>query len=169
MVAAAPLARERRSSGQRAVRKSEPSSLFPSTPLMLPLQPSIQTLTLDLRRSRVALFSIIRMPSSLILTSIFPPQVASKLWAVALQFRFKLPPYFTLVLRNLASLEGIGLTVDPSFKVFASAYPHVVRRLLTENTPATRRVLRTLLTDGQGSVRWDRIAALGAGSPALGK
>ncbi|GAQ84791.1 Protein kinase superfamily protein [Klebsormidium nitens] len=91
-------------------------------------------------------------------------QVASKLWAIALRFRFKLPPYFTLVLRNLASLEGIGLTVDPSFKVFASAYPHVVRRLLTENTPTTRRVLRTLLTDGQGGVRWDRVAALAAGT-----
>jgi predicted unusual protein kinase regulating ubiquinone biosynthesis (AarF/ABC1/UbiB family) len=92
-------------------------------------------------------------------------QVATKLWGLAIRFRFKLPPYFTLVLRNLASLEGIGLTVDPSFKVFASAYPHVVRKLVTENAPVTRRVLRTLLTDGERGVRWDRMAALAGSFP----
>ena len=37
---------------------------------------------------------------------------------------------------------GIGLAVNPDFKVFASAYPYVVRRLLTDPTPTSRAVLR---------------------------
>lgn len=35
-------------------------------------------------------------------------QVTTQLWRIALKFRFKLPPYYTLVLRSLASLEGGG-------------------------------------------------------------
>jgi len=33
-------------------------------------------------------------------------QISSSLWKMALRFRFRLPPYYTLVLRSLASLEG---------------------------------------------------------------
>ncbi|CAI7801840.1 unnamed protein product [Closterium sp. NIES-53] len=38
-------------------------------------------------------------------------QVTSELWRMALRFRFRLPPYYTLVLRSLASLEGASLTL----------------------------------------------------------
>eukprot|EP00271_Cylindrocystis_brebissonii_P004811 TRINITY_DN16720_c0_g1_i1.p1 TRINITY_DN16720_c0_g1~~TRINITY_DN16720_c0_g1_i1.p1 ORF type:complete len:1485 (-),score=215.30 TRINITY_DN16720_c0_g1_i1:607-4422(-) len=88
-------------------------------------------------------------------------QVSTQLWRIALRFRFKLPPYYTLVLRSLASLEGIGIAVDPAFKVFASAYPYVVRRLLTDNHPSSRAVLRQLLLKEDKRFRWDRMAAIG--------
>jgi predicted unusual protein kinase regulating ubiquinone biosynthesis (AarF/ABC1/UbiB family) len=34
--------------------------------------------------------------------------------ALALKYRFELPPYYTLVIRSLATLEGFALMVDPS-------------------------------------------------------
>ncbi|KAJ0046307.1 hypothetical protein Pint_06067 [Pistacia integerrima] len=33
-------------------------------------------------------------------------RVLSKIWSVALKYQFRMPPYYTLVLRSLASLEG---------------------------------------------------------------
>eukprot|EP00850_Spirogloea_muscicola_P017775 SM000156S02131 [mRNA] locus=s156:139962:145079:+ [translate_table: standard] len=87
-------------------------------------------------------------------------QVAAKLWAVALKHRFRLPPYYTLVLRSLASLEGIALGADPHFKVFAAAYPYVLRRLLTDNAPATRDVLRNLVLTEDGEVKWAALSSL---------
>ncbi|KAL2623662.1 hypothetical protein R1flu_003867 [Riccia fluitans] len=87
-------------------------------------------------------------------------QVTKKLWEIALKFRLRLPPYYTLVLRSLASLEGIALTVDPSYKVFASAYPYVVKRLLTDNSRATRKVLLSLVLNDKKELRWDKIASI---------
>ncbi|GJP48198.1 hypothetical protein CLOM_g7471 [Closterium sp. NIES-68] len=91
-------------------------------------------------------------------------QVTSELWRMALRFRFRLPPYYTLVLRSLASLEGIGVAVDPSFRVFASAYPYVVRRLLTDSSPSSRQVLRQLMHTREGKLRWERFASFAASS-----
>lgn len=34
--------------------------------------------------------------------------------ALALKYRFELPPYYTLVIRSLTTLEGFALVVDPS-------------------------------------------------------
>eukprot|EP00897_Mesotaenium_endlicherianum_P002668 jgi/Mesen1/2429/ME000157S01570 len=102
-------------------------------------------------------------------------QVTSELWKIALRFRFKLPPYYTLVLRSLASLEGIGLAVDPGFKVFAYAYPYVLRRLLTNNSPSSRAVLRQNLSSlaesftspEAASLRWRLATALADALPSL--
>uniref|UniRef100_A0A2P2M281 Uncharacterized protein n=1 Tax=Rhizophora mucronata TaxID=61149 RepID=A0A2P2M281_RHIMU len=33
-------------------------------------------------------------------------KVLSKIWSVALRYHLRMPPYYTLVLRSLASLEG---------------------------------------------------------------
>lgn len=33
-------------------------------------------------------------------------QVLGKIWSVAFKYHFRMPPYYTLVLRSLASLEG---------------------------------------------------------------
>jgi len=52
-----------------------------------------------------------------------------------------MPPYYTLVLRSLASLEGLAVAADENFKTFQAAYPYVVRKLLSDNSLATRRLL----------------------------
>lgn len=79
---------------------------------------------------------------------------------MAYKFRFRLPAYYTLVLRSLASLEGFGLAVNPNFKVFGAAYPYVVRRILLDYTPTTQRVLRSLLLNDKREFKWDRISAI---------
>ncbi|CAN1798514.1 Uncharacterized protein sll0005 [Linum perenne] len=68
-------------------------------------------------------------------------RVLGTIWSVALKYHFRMPPYYTLVLRSLASLEGLAVAADPSFKTFEAAYPYVVRKLLTENSADTRKIL----------------------------
>lgn len=42
----------------------------------------------------------------LLIISIFVLKVLGKIWSVALKYNFRMPSYYTLVLRSLASLEG---------------------------------------------------------------
>ncbi|XWS75133.1 hypothetical protein CRYUN_Cryun01aG0059200 [Craigia yunnanensis] len=70
-------------------------------------------------------------------------RVLGKIWAVALKYHFHMPPYYTLVLRSLASLEGLAVAGNPSFKTFEAAYLFVVRKLLTENSAETRKILHS--------------------------
>ena len=41
---------------------------------------------------------------------------------------FTVPEYFALVTRALIVLEGIAATADPSFDIFAAAYPYSLQR-----------------------------------------
>ncbi|XP_043814421.1 uncharacterized protein slr1919 isoform X3 [Manihot esculenta] len=84
--------------------------------------------------------------------------VLSKIWSVALKFHFRMPPYYTLVLRSLASLEGLAVAADPNFKTFEAAYPYVVRKLLTENSAETRKILHSAILNRRKEFRWDRLA-----------
>ncbi|KAG4969564.1 hypothetical protein JHK85_035985 [Glycine max] len=68
-------------------------------------------------------------------------RVLGKIWTVALKHHFPMPPYITLVLRSLASLEGLAIAADTNFNTFEAAYPYVVRKLLTDNSAATRNIL----------------------------
>lgn len=79
------------------------------------------------------------------------------LLGVAYKFRFHLPPYYTLVMRSLTSLEGIALSVDPTFYVFEATYPFVLRRFLSDPHPTVRGALRSLLLTPEGRVKWDRV------------
>jgi hypothetical protein len=33
------------------------------------------------------------------------------------KYKFRIPPYYTLIIRSLGVLEGVALTCDPQFKV----------------------------------------------------
>ncbi|XP_024358168.1 uncharacterized protein [Physcomitrium patens] len=87
-------------------------------------------------------------------------KVVNEFFKIAYKFRFRLPPYYILVLRSLASLEGFGLAVDPNFKTFGAAYPYAVRRILLHYSPITQRVLRSLLLTEKREFKWDRISSL---------
>ncbi|RZB70852.1 uncharacterized protein LOC114382224 isoform X1 [Glycine soja] len=79
-------------------------------------------------------------------------RVLGKIWTVALKHHFPMPPYITLVLRSLASLEGLAIAADTNFNTFEAAYPYVVRKLLTDNSAATRNILHwVLLNEGRSS------------------
>ncbi|XVE68934.1 hypothetical protein DITRI_Ditri09bG0109700 [Diplodiscus trichospermus] len=85
-------------------------------------------------------------------------RVLGKIWAVALKYHFRMPPYYTLVLRSLASLEGLAIAADPSFKTFEAAYPFVVRKLLTENSAETRKILHSVVLNKKKEFHWERLA-----------
>ncbi|KAI4302337.1 hypothetical protein MLD38_038094 [Melastoma candidum] len=85
-------------------------------------------------------------------------RVLGKIWSVALKYHFRMPPYYTLVLRSLASLEGLALAADRNFKTFQAAYPYVVRKLLMENTLETRRILYPVVFNKKKEFRWERLS-----------
>ncbi|KAK7343844.1 hypothetical protein VNO77_12910 [Canavalia gladiata] len=85
-------------------------------------------------------------------------RVLGKIWSVALKYHFRMPPYYTLVLRSLASLEGLAIAADQNFKTFEAAYPYVVRKLLTENSAATRKILHSVLLNRKKEFQWQRLS-----------
>ncbi|KAJ8765850.1 hypothetical protein K2173_020366 [Erythroxylum novogranatense] len=84
--------------------------------------------------------------------------VLSKIWSVALKYHFRMPPYYTLVLRSLASLEGLAIAADPNFKTFEAAYPYVVKKLLTENSAETRKILYSVVLNRRKELQWSRLS-----------
>ncbi|XP_057476620.1 uncharacterized protein LOC130764404 [Actinidia eriantha] len=85
-------------------------------------------------------------------------RVLGKIWSVAIKYHFRMPPYYTLVLRSLASLEGMAVAADPNFKTFEAAYPYVVRKLLTDNSAATTRILHSVVLNRRKELQWQKIA-----------
>lgn len=85
-------------------------------------------------------------------------RVLGRIWSVALKYHFRMPPYYTLVLRSLASFEGLAIAADTNFKTFEAAYPYVVRKLLTENSAATRKILHSVLLNRKKEFQWQRLS-----------
>ncbi|XP_015689552.2 protein ACTIVITY OF BC1 COMPLEX KINASE 3, chloroplastic [Oryza brachyantha] len=86
-------------------------------------------------------------------------RVLGKIWSVAFKYHFRMPPYYTLVLRSLASLEGLAIAADGTFKTFQAAYPYVVRKLLSDNSVATRRLLHQAIFNKRKEFQWHKITA----------
>ncbi|CAL0316096.1 unnamed protein product [Lupinus luteus] len=85
-------------------------------------------------------------------------RVLGKIWSVAFKHHFRMPPYYTLVLRSLASFEGLAIAADKNFKTFEAAYPYVVRKLLTENSAGTRNILHSALLNKKKEFQWQRLS-----------
>ncbi|KAI4982906.1 hypothetical protein ZWY2020_023398 [Hordeum vulgare] len=85
-------------------------------------------------------------------------RVLGKIWSIALKYHFRMPPYFTLVLRSIASLEGLAIAQDGTFKTFQAAYPYVVRKLLSDNSLDTRKVLHQVIFNKRKEFQWHKIA-----------
>lgn len=75
------------------------------------------------------------------------------------QFKFRIPSYFSLVVRSLTVLEGIALTNDPNYKVLSSSYPWIARKVLTDSSPQLRSTLQDLLYK-DGIFQIDRLESL---------
>lgn len=70
------------------------------------------------------------------------------------KYKFRIPPYYTLIIRSLGVLEGVALTCDPQFKVLRAAFPWVARRLLSDPDPSIRQMLvQVLYQDGKFQYR----------------
>ncbi|PIN11099.1 putative unusual protein kinase [Handroanthus impetiginosus] len=86
-------------------------------------------------------------------------RVLGNIWSLALKYHCRMPPYYVLVLRSLASLEGLAVAVDPTFKTFEAAYPYVVQKLLVDNSAATRRILHSVVFNRRREFQWHKLAA----------
>ncbi|XP_057784582.1 uncharacterized protein LOC131001949 [Salvia miltiorrhiza] len=85
-------------------------------------------------------------------------RVLGKIWSVALKYHCRMPPYYVLVLRSLASLEGLAVAANPTFKTFEAAYPYVVQKLLVDNSSATRRILYSVVFNRRREFQWQKLA-----------
>ncbi|XP_074264409.1 putative aarF domain-containing protein kinase At1g71810, chloroplastic isoform X1 [Silene latifolia] len=75
------------------------------------------------------------------------------------KFKFRIPSYFSLVIRSLAVLEGIAINFDPNYKVLGSTYPYIAKKVLTGNSPKLVSSLQSLLYE-DGVFRIDRLESL---------
>ncbi|KAK4489919.1 hypothetical protein RD792_000567 [Penstemon davidsonii] len=75
------------------------------------------------------------------------------------KFKFRIPSYFSLVIRSLAVLEGIAISVNPDYKVLGSTYPWIARKVLIDSSPKLRSSLQDLLYE-DGVFRIDRLESL---------
>ncbi|KAJ7973980.1 ABC1 family protein [Quillaja saponaria] len=75
------------------------------------------------------------------------------------KFKFKIPSYFSLVIRSLAVLEGIAVSFNPDYKVLGSTYPWIARKVLTDSSPELKSSLQSLLYK-DGTFRVDRLESL---------
>ncbi|KAK9271169.1 hypothetical protein L1049_026758 [Liquidambar formosana] len=75
------------------------------------------------------------------------------------KFKFRIPSYFSLVIRSLAVLEGIAISFKPDYKVLSSTYPLIARKVLTDSSPQLQSSLQALLYE-DGMFRIDRLESL---------
>lgn len=85
-------------------------------------------------------------------------KVLGKIWLVALKYHFRMPAYYTLVLRSLACFEGLAVAADTNFKTFEAAFPYVVRKLLTDNSTSMRRILHSVVLNSKKEFQWQKLA-----------
>lgn len=69
-------------------------------------------------------------------------ELASDLAQITFDYPFRIPPYFALIIRAIAVLEGIALVGNPDFAIVDEAYPYIAQRLLTDESPRLRSALR---------------------------
>ncbi|KAI4352797.1 hypothetical protein L6164_007016 [Bauhinia variegata] len=75
------------------------------------------------------------------------------------KFKFRIPSYFSLVIRSLAVLEGVAISFNPEYKVLGSTYPWIAKKVLTDSSPQLQSSLQTLLYK-DGVFRIDRLESL---------
>lgn len=86
-------------------------------------------------------------------------QLSTNLGQTMYQFKFRIPSYYSLLVRSLATLEGIGLSANRDYKVLGAAYPWIARRLIADTSPELRETLRSLLYKG-GRFNFNRMESL---------
>jgi predicted unusual protein kinase regulating ubiquinone biosynthesis (AarF/ABC1/UbiB family) len=73
----------------------------------------------------------------------------------------RIPAHFAFILRALMTLEGIGMTVDPHFKLFEVARPYALRYTLMRESRYWGNLLFTRLLAGEaGFIDWEALRKL---------
>lgn len=85
---------------------------------------------------------------------------AQKIRMLNEQVKFRLPPYFVLILRAFSVIEGIALKVDPEYSIIKETFPFLSRKLLTDDNEQVRRALREVLYGGKERMDMERFRTL---------
>jgi predicted unusual protein kinase regulating ubiquinone biosynthesis (AarF/ABC1/UbiB family) len=73
----------------------------------------------------------------------------------------RIPAHFTFILRALMTLEGVGTTIDPHFKLFEVARPYALRYTLRREGRYWGGLLLTRVLAGEaGSIDWAGLGRL---------
>eukprot|EP00198_Chlamydomonas_reinhardtii_P007169 XP_001696505.1 predicted protein [Chlamydomonas reinhardtii] len=75
-------------------------------------------------------------------------KVMADLEALGESYPITIPPFFALILRAFSVIEGIALRVDPDYAIVGECFPYLARRLLNDDSPRMRAVLRDVLYGG---------------------
>lgn len=82
----------------------------------------------------------------------------SNLEGISTLLPFRLPPFYTLIIRSLTILEGLAISVDPSFQLVRGAYPFIAYQILADPSPEMNQLLNSILIDeNSGRIRWDKL------------
>lgn len=74
-----------------------------------------------------------------------------------------IPAYFGLIVRAFSTLEGIGLTADPTYSIVDECFPYLCRRLLTDDSARMREALRTFLYGDKKQLSVARVEEMATG------
>ncbi|CAM9507589.1 unnamed protein product [Ectocarpus fasciculatus] len=73
---------------------------------------------------------------------------------------FRVPPFYSLIVRTLTILEGLALFVDPDFRLIKGAYPYVAKQILSEDKPEMVALMKATLINAEGTIAWRRLEQL---------
>ncbi|CAN0324917.1 unnamed protein product [Pylaiella littoralis] len=73
---------------------------------------------------------------------------------------FRVPPFYSLIVRTLTILEGLALFVDPDFRLIKGAYPYVAKQILNEDKPEMVALMKATLINSEGNIAWRRLEQL---------
>ena len=74
---------------------------------------------------------------------------------------FIIPPYFAYIAKAFATLEGIGLAVDPNYSILNDTLPYISRRIVTDPSPRTAGALETFVFGGEKDNKQARVIDAG--------
>ncbi|GIL59707.1 hypothetical protein Vafri_14435 [Volvox africanus] len=94
-------------------------------------------------------------------------KVTADLEGLGKQYPIQVPPFFALILRSFSVIEGIALRVDPNYAIVAECFPYLARRLLNDDSPRMRAVLRDLLYGGKRHMDVERLIRVADGLSAF--
>ena len=113
----------------------------------------------DLEAATPALTGVFKDAVTLGIRNLSFTQLSGNLGRTMYQYGFRIMPFYYLVIRCLAMLEGIAVKNDPNFKVLGAAYPFIAERMLLDESDDLQEALSDLLYSN-GKFRYDRLESL---------